>query len=99
MKQVFVQRTCFFFAMSVLLFFEVGAGELLLIMIFILIFFGSKNIPQIARGLGKGMREIKDASNSIRSEIAREANKVTEETGIKKEIETIREDINKNIQP
>lgn len=85
--------------MSVLLFFEVGAGELLLIMIFILIFFGSKNIPQIARGLGKGMREIKDASNSIRSEIAREANKVTEETGIKKEIETIREDINKNIQP
>lgn len=85
--------------MSVLLFFEVGAGELLLIMIFILIFFGSKNIPQIARGLGKGMREIKDASNSIRSEIAREANKVTEETGIKKEIDTIREDINKNIQP
>lgn len=85
--------------MSVLLFFEVGAGELLLIMIFILIFFGSKNIPQIARGLGKGMREIKDASNSIRSEIAREANKVTEETGIKKEIDTIREEINKNIQP
>lgn len=85
--------------MSVLLFFEVGAGELMLIMIFILIFFGSKNIPQIARGLGKGMREIKDASNSIRSEIAREANKVTEETGIKKDIDTIRDDINKNIQP
>ena len=71
----------------------------MLIMIFILIFFGSKNIPQIARGLGKGMREIKDASNSIRSEIAREANKVTEETGIKKDIDTIRDDINKNIQP
>lgn len=91
-------RTCFF-VMPVLLFFEVGAGELLLIMIFVLIFFGSKNIPQIARGLGKGMREIKDASNSIRSEIAREANKVGEETGIKKDIDTIRDDINKNIQP
>ncbi len=98
MEQVFDKGTCFF-VMPVLLFFEVGAGELLLIMIFVLIFFGSKNIPQIARGLGKGMREIKDASNSIRSEIAREANKVNEETGIKKEIETIRDDINKNIQP
>lgn len=98
MKQVFDMRTCFF-VMPVLLFFEVGAGELLLIMIFVLIFFGSKNIPQIARGLGKGMREIKDASNSIRSEIAREANKVGEETGIKKDIDTIRDDINKNIQP
>jgi sec-independent protein translocase protein TatA len=98
LEQVFDKGTCFF-VMPVLLFFEVGAGELLLIMIFVLIFFGSKNIPQIARGLGKGMREIKDASNSIRSEIAREANKVNEETGIKKEIETIRDDINKNIQP
>ncbi len=98
MEQVFDKGTCFF-VMPVLLFFEVGAGELLLIMIFVLIFFGSKNIPQIARGLGKGMREIKDASNSIRSEIAREANKVNEETGIKKEIDTIRDDINKNIQP
>lgn len=79
------------------MFFEVGGGEILLIMIVVLIFFGSKNIPQIARGLGKGLREIKDASNSIRTEIVKEAEKVKEETGIKREIQDIQSDINKSI--
>jgi sec-independent protein translocase protein TatA len=83
----------------VFLFFEVGGGEILLIMMFVLIFFGSKNIPSIARGLGKGMREIKDASNTIRTEIAREANKVGDDTGITKEIQDIRKDIDQSIKP
>lgn len=40
-----------------------------MILMFILIFFGSKRIPEFARSLGKGMREIKDASDSIKNEI------------------------------
>lgn len=47
---------------------DLGGGELMLIMVVILIFFGANKIPELARGLGKGIREFKDASSEIRSE-------------------------------
>jgi sec-independent protein translocase protein TatA len=64
---------------SVLLFFDVSGGEIMVIMLFVLMFFGSKKIPELARGLGKGMREFQDASNGIRREIQNEANKLRDE--------------------
>ena len=55
---------------GMILFLEsLGGGELLVILLFILLFFGSKNIPGLARGLGKGIREFKDAMNGVQSEI------------------------------
>jgi sec-independent protein translocase protein TatA len=48
---------------------DLGGGEIMLIMVVILIFFGANKIPELARGLGKGIREFKDASREIRSEI------------------------------
>ena len=48
---------------------DIGGSEMLLIMVVILIFFGANKIPELARGLGKGIREFKDASREIRSEI------------------------------
>ena len=83
---------------AVLLFFEVGGGEILLIMLVALMFFGSKNVPQIARSLGKGMREIRDASNSIKSEIVREAERVKEESGITRELKEVESEIRKNTE-
>ena len=62
-----------------LLFLNLGGGEIFVIMLFVLLFFGSKGIPQVARGLGKGMREFKDAMNGIEREIQQEANKVKDE--------------------
>jgi sec-independent protein translocase protein TatA len=50
---------------------DIGGGELLLILVFVLIFFGANKIPDLARGLGKGIREFKDATNEIRTEIER----------------------------
>ena len=47
---------------------DVGGSELMLIMVVILIFFGANKIPELARGLGKGIREFKDASTEIRKE-------------------------------
>ena len=41
--------------------------------------FGSKKIPEIARGLGKGIRELKDASNDIKREIRQSASSIKEE--------------------
>jgi sec-independent protein translocase protein TatA len=59
----------------VILFLEsLGGGELIVIMLFILIFFGSNKIPDLARGLGKGMREVKDAMAGVQSEIRQTMN-------------------------
>lgn len=54
---------------SLLLFLgDVGGSEALLIVVAILVFFGADKIPELARGLGKGIREFKDASTEIRKE-------------------------------
>ena len=45
-----------------------------LILLAILLLFGAKRIPELARGLGKGIREFKDASREIKREIESEAN-------------------------
>jgi sec-independent protein translocase protein TatA len=51
-----------------LMFGDIGGSEVILIMVVILIFFGANKIPELARGLGKGIREFKDASTEIRRE-------------------------------
>lgn len=40
-----------------------GTGEIILVIVVLLIFFGGKRIPELARGLGKGIKEFKDAKN------------------------------------
>ena len=40
-----------------------GGGEIFLLVVVSLIFFGGKRIPELARGLGKGIREFKDAKD------------------------------------
>ena len=42
-----------------------GTQEIILIVIALLLLFGGKKIPELARGLGKGIREFKDASKGI----------------------------------
>ncbi|HMB93316.1 MAG TPA: twin-arginine translocase TatA/TatE family subunit [Rhodothermales bacterium] len=46
-----------------------GPFEIILIFLVILLIFGAKRIPEIARGLGKGIREFKDATNEISREL------------------------------
>jgi len=52
-----------------LLFLNLGGGEVVLILLVVVMFFGSKSIPDLARGLGRGLREIKDATENIKREI------------------------------
>jgi sec-independent protein translocase protein TatA len=55
---------------SVLLFIgSLGGQEMFLIVLFILLFFGAKKIPELMRGVGKGIREFKDASKEVRENI------------------------------
>lgn len=49
-----------------------GATELILILLVVLLLFGAKKIPELARGMGKGIREFKDASREIKREIESE---------------------------
>jgi sec-independent protein translocase protein TatA len=46
-----------------------GPWEITLIIVVLLVFFGAKKIPELARGLGKGIREFKDATKEIKDEI------------------------------
>ena len=51
----------------------ISAGELIFVFIVVLLFFGSKSIPKIARTLGRGIRQIKDASQEIQDDIKKSA--------------------------
>jgi sec-independent protein translocase protein TatA len=46
-----------------------NAGELVITLLIVVIFFGGKKIPELARGLGKGIREFNEAKDGIKSEI------------------------------
>ncbi len=60
-----------------------GGPEILVVMAIVVLLFGGKKIPELMRGLGKGMKEFKDATKDIKSEI-------NDATGdIKKEISDI----------
>jgi len=47
----------------------VGSGELLLILFVFLVLFGAKRIPELARSLGRGIREFKNAAKEIEEEL------------------------------
>jgi sec-independent protein translocase protein TatA len=58
---------------SILLFLNsLGGGEMLLIGLLILLFFGGKKLPELMRGLGKGIREFQDAKNEVKDQISKE---------------------------
>jgi sec-independent protein translocase protein TatA len=60
--------------MTHFLFLNLGGGEIFVILVVILIFFGAKRIPELAKGLGKGMREFKDAMSGVENEVRNAAN-------------------------
>lgn len=55
----------------------IGGGELIVIVLIILLLFGSDKIPEIARGLGKGMNEFKRATDEIKREITAETDQIS----------------------
>lgn len=61
---------------SNLLFLNLGTQETILIVFAILLMFGGKKLPELARGLGKGIREFKDASEGVKQEIHSQINEI-----------------------
>jgi sec-independent protein translocase protein TatA len=73
----------------VLLFGMPGGGELFFIVLIIIMLFGSKKIPELARGLGKGMKEIKNATGEIQKEIrdgARDISTLKDSVDVEKQV-------------
>jgi TatA/E family protein of Tat protein translocase len=57
--------------LSMILLFGISGGEILIVLLLVLLLFGPKKIPEIARAFGKGMNEIKKVQRDINSEINR----------------------------
>ncbi|TXG38742.1 Sec-independent protein translocase subunit TatA/TatB [Seonamhaeicola maritimus] len=75
----------------------ISGGEIAFILFIAIMVFGADKLPEIARGLGKGMRTLKDATNDIKHEITKSAENHGIDTSItkdvKKELDKVKDDI------
>ncbi len=86
--------------------FGIGGGELILIILIALMLFGSDKIPEIARTLGKGMAQLKNATNELKSEIQKGVESQGLDTSMKEltstftdEVEKVKSNLDTNILP
>ena len=99
---VTLHRTKYKMAESIILFLNLGGGEVFLVVLVIIMLFGSDKLPDLVKGLGKGMREINDAKNQIQNEIQKSTGGVREEiikhtTEIQTEIEQIGQSVKRQM--
>ena len=59
---------------------NIGGSELFLILLIVLIFFGPKKLPDLAKGLGQGIREFRKAARDVQAEVEKETNLHEEKT-------------------
>ncbi len=82
---------------SQFIFLFISGAEIGFILFIVLLVFGADKVPEIARGLGKGMRQIKDATNDIKSEITKSAKERGIDTDVakdvQKELDAIKDDV------
>lgn len=73
------------------LFFNMGTGEILLILFVVLLLFGSKGLPNVARTFGKGLNEFKRASESVQKDILSSTGELSHQ--VKREIEEVKREL------
>ena len=61
----------------------IGGQELFLILLIVLIFFGAKKLPELAKGLGQGIREFRKAARDVQDEVEKETKKLDEKNDTK----------------
>ena len=83
----------------------ISGPEIIVVMLIVVMLFGADKIPEIARTLGKGIREVKDATNSIKREINETASKpelnITKDIAkdINKEVKELKDDVEEFTRP
>ncbi len=75
------------------LFLNLGMSEVLMILFVILLLFGSKGLPNIARTFGKGINEFKRASDTVQKDILSSTGEITHQ--VKREIEEVKKELDK----
>jgi len=78
----------------IILFLNLGSGEVFLIVLVVLLFFGSDKIPEIARAFGKGMQEMKNATAEIQREIEKGATDIQRDINIKDGLDELKDATN-----
>ncbi|MFB9057950.1 twin-arginine translocase TatA/TatE family subunit [Mariniflexile ostreae] len=75
----------------------ISGAEIAFILFIAIMVFGADKLPEIARGLGKGMRTLKDATNDIKHEITKSADKNGIDTtfldDVKKDLDDVKDDL------
>ncbi len=66
--------------MTLLFLSSMGPMEIVLIAFLVLLLFGGKKIPELMKGLGRGVREFNDAKNSVSNEIKKGMNESSEDS-------------------
>ncbi len=85
------------------IFLFISGAEIGFILFIVLLVFGADKVPEIARGMGKAMRQIKDATNDIKSEITKGAEKqgididITKD--VQKQIDQVKDDVEEATGP
>lgn len=79
--------------MQILFINNVGGLEVIVILLFVLMFFGAKSIPGLARTLGKGIREIQHASDEIKREIQTTSNNIKKDLELGDQVNQVVQDI------
>lgn len=69
------------------MFLFIGTTEIMFILFVVIMVFGADKIPDIARGMGKGMRMLRDASNDIKTEITKSTDKVGIDVNVTKDVQ------------
>ncbi|MBI4931458.1 MAG: twin-arginine translocase TatA/TatE family subunit [Bacteroidetes bacterium] len=62
--------------------FNIGGSELFFILLIVVVFFGSKKIPELARGIGKGLREMQNVTDGIKNELSQEVHEIKKQTDV-----------------
>jgi sec-independent protein translocase protein TatA len=75
----------------------ISGAEIFFIMFIVVMVFGADKIPGIAKGLGKGMRQLKDATDDIKREIHKSAEKQGIDTSITDELQKDFQDVKKKL--
>ncbi len=74
----------------VVLFLNLGGGELTLVLLFVVMFFGADKLPEMARAIGKGMREMKNATAEIQREIEKGSTELQRDMNIGDEFKDLK---------
>jgi sec-independent protein translocase protein TatA len=64
---------------------NLGAPEIILIVAVVLVFFGAKKIPELAQGIGKGLREFRKAARDIQEDIEKDVKQIDQDKEPKKQ--------------